>query len=128
MARNELERTITATATIPSGQSLSDAVDLGPGVLSGILMPAAWTAAALTFQVSVDGVTFYNLTKDAASDVQIQAQAGRAYPVEAAAAFADTLYEGNPFTGFRYVKVRSGTSGAPVNQGAERQITLIAKY
>ncbi len=44
----------TFTATIPSGQSLSAEVDLGANSLVGIAMPAAWTAADLTFQVSSD--------------------------------------------------------------------------
>src|SRR5262245_61135060 len=44
--------------TIPNGQSLSPAIDLARLTLVGILMPAAWTAAAITFQASPDGVVF----------------------------------------------------------------------
>ncbi|NTU77322.1 MAG: hypothetical protein HGA90_05865, partial [Alphaproteobacteria bacterium] len=43
------------TATIASGTSLSDAQNLGGLRLFGLVMPAAWTTANLTFQASFDG-------------------------------------------------------------------------
>ena len=45
----------TQTATIGTGASLSQQIDLGAMTLVGIVMPASWTAAGLTFQVSADG-------------------------------------------------------------------------
>ena len=41
-----------SSATIANGASLSGAVYVGNRRLIGIQMPAAWTAAVLTFQVS----------------------------------------------------------------------------
>ena len=45
------------SALIAAGTALSGPVPLGALTLVGISMPAAWTAAPLTFQVSPDGVT-----------------------------------------------------------------------
>lgn len=102
------------TATIANGESLSGAVDLGDGILTRIEMPAAWTAAGLTFQVSADNSTWLDLYDDAGSEVSVTADASQAMRVD----FADWI-------GVRYLKARSGTSGTPVNQGAERVLSLI---
>ncbi len=55
----------TASVTIASGASLSGAVNLGEKVLSAIIIPGTWTAAALSFQTSEDGTTWYDLRDDA---------------------------------------------------------------
>jgi hypothetical protein len=107
------------TATIANGASLSGAVDLGAGaILSGIQMPAAWTAAGLTFQVSADGVTYANKFDAYGSE----------YSVPSASATASQFISLPPsdFLGVRYIKVRSGTAGSAVAQGAERLLTLVA--
>ena len=102
------------TATISSGGSLSGAVDLGTLTAACIVMSAAWTAADLTFEVSADGSTY----------VDLYDSIGNEYTVTAAASEA-LLLDIKDFTPFRYVKVRSGTSGTPVNQGADRSLTII---
>lgn len=104
---------------ITSGQSLSSALDLSTsdqrcGRLMALVMPAAWTAATLTFQVSADGTDYFNLY-DAS---------GNQYEVDAAASQAIILPPGD-FAGFRYLKIRSGTSGTPVVQAADRTITAL---
>jgi hypothetical protein len=49
----------TLTATIANGGTVSDAVNVKGNNVTGIFMPAAWTAANITFQASVDdGTTF----------------------------------------------------------------------
>lgn len=103
-----------ATATIASGASLSGSVNLGGGRLFAIMMPADWTAADLTFQASVDGTTFYNVYDEEDSEVTVQAAEDRYIILEPAR-----------WLGVRYLKVRSGTSGSAVNQGADRAITLV---
>jgi hypothetical protein len=83
--------------------------------MAGIEMPAAWTAAALTFKASDDGVDFYDVYDDAGTELSVTVAASRfvlfTSPVKLLAA--------------RYLQVRSGTTGTPVNQGAERTIKLI---
>lgn len=105
----------TTAVTIANGVSLSDAVDLRGRKLVAIIMPAAWTTASLTFQGSVDGTNFFNVYDGAAE---------RALPV--AASYYSTLAIVD-WVGFRYIRLRSGTAGTPVNQGGTRTITLVVQ-
>jgi hypothetical protein len=82
-----------------------------------IITPAAWTAAAITFQASPDGVTYYDLWFN-------DAEYTIASATVATAAARSIVLDPAVFYGIRYLKLRSGTSAAPVNQGAARTITL----
>lgn len=99
--------------TILSGQSLSDALDLKGRILTGVFLPAAWTAANLTFQASPDGGTYYDAW-DQALEITVSAAASRFVAIDA-----------QLFLGVRFLKVRSGTSGTPVAQGADRALILM---
>jgi hypothetical protein len=107
--------------TIASGTSLSAAIGLGAKVLHAIVMPAAWTAADLTFQVSIDGTSFVELIDETGNP-----QGG--VPMDFAAQ-ASQFIAVNPmvFRTANLIKVRSGTSALPVNQGADRILTLILR-
>ena len=102
-------------ATILNTASLSDAVELEGHSVERIIMPAAWTAADLTFQISDDdGTTFQNLYWDW----------GAEFVIDAAVA---TTIELSPFcklSNIDQLKVRSGTSGAAQAQGGDRIIRL----
>lgn len=100
-------------ATIANGASLSGAVDLGTKRLARINMPSSWTTANLTFQVSADGTNYANLYDATGTEKTVQAAASRAI-----------ILDFSEWIGARYIKVRSGTSGTPVNQGAERILQL----
>jgi len=102
-------------AVIANGESLSAAVNVQSVPLCRIIMPAEWTAANLTLQTSSDGTTFNNLYNEDGTEVLIQAAASRSI----------LLYAGN-YLGIAFIKVRSGTSGSPVAQGAARNIGVIA--
>ena len=108
--------------TIESGQSLSSVARLRSENLTqlctptAILMPSAWTTAGLTFQVSVDGTTFFNLYDDSGAEVSVSTAANRAVYIPAAY-----------FWGMRFLKVRSGTAAAPVNQGAARTLQVVCR-
>lgn len=104
-------------ATIAASGSLSSEVDFGIGTLVGIAMPAAWTAAALTFQVSTDGgITFNEMTTSAGVAVSFTAAAGQYIAVD------PTLWRG-----VNAIRVRSGTSGAPVAQGVQAILTMVTR-
>ena len=104
-------------ASIANGASLSGAVVLPPAeYLCGISMPAAWTAANLTFQASFDGTTYYDLYDQDGTELNITAAASR-----------HIVLNPDNFWGFKWLKVRSGTTGTPVNQGAARTITLLTR-
>lgn len=104
------------TATISNGQAITASIYLRDQPLVAIQMPASWTAANLTFQGSNDNTNFfdvYNLDGDE-------------YTVTAAASRYIVL---SPFEfqWARYIKIRSGTTGTPVNQSADRTIVLVTR-
>lgn len=105
----------TKTVTIANGASLSDAADLKNGRLAGIVIPAAWTTANLTFQTSPDGVTYYDRYDNF----------GGEYGVVVGGASRSILVPVIDWLGVRFLKVRSGTTGSAVNQGGARILTLL---
>ena len=113
--QNEIQPLV---ATIANGTALAPAVRLPNGHgLAGILMSAAWTSAVITAQVSLDNATFYDLYSPDGTEVSI---------VVSAAASAIYLLPAEWIIA-NYIKIRSGTTGTPVNQDAERAITLVTK-
>jgi hypothetical protein len=110
--------TSTATVTIASGTSLSPAVFLGAKVLTAIQMPAAWDAAPISFQVSLDGgVTYQPLYDGAGSIVQIPSPA---------ASHNETVNPADLASGI-FLKLQSGVPGTLVNQTADRVLTLFSR-
>lgn len=104
-------------AAIAGGVSLSPEVPLGAKTLVGVAMPAAWTAASITFQVSPDGgTTWLDLVDSSGSEVAITASANQFVQIDPAV-----------WRGINMVKVRSGTSSAPVNQGADALVGLVVR-
>lgn len=109
---------MSTSLIIASGNSLSNAVSLSTALLCGVVMPAAWTSANLTFQASIDGgVTFNNVFDDAGNELTMTAAASR-YIVLA------NIGQWIGFGPNTQIKLRSGTSGSPVTQGSDRVIQL----
>jgi len=108
--------TSNLSTTIANGASLSGAVDISGTTLVAYIMPSSWTAADITFEVSADGVNFYNLYDQFDNEVINHVDASRFVAVIP-----------SEFASIRYIKFRSGTSSSAVNQGAERSITLITR-
>lgn len=121
----------TATATIADGASLSGAVDLqsatgvyqtqyDPTVMA-LVTPSGWDTNDLTFQVSADGTTYVDLYRVGTDGTQAE------YKI--AGAVASRCYTLNPadFAGLRYLKVRSGTSGAAVNQSGAVSLKIVTR-
>lgn len=105
----------TQTASIASGSSLSSALDLGASKLVAIQMPSVWTAAALTFQASIDGVNYFDVYDN---------NTERSYTVAASRMLVLQLSD---WIGIKYLKIRSGTSASPVNQAADRELVLLVQ-
>lgn len=105
-------------ATIAAGQSLSAEIDLGAMTLVGIAMPAAWTAASLTFQISFDGgVTWLEHYNSSGSETTFTVATGQYIAVD------PTLWRG-----VNALKVRSGTAAAAVVQTGGAALGLICKF
>lgn len=104
------------TVDIAASASLSGAMRLDGLVPIALQMPSSWTTANLTFQGSADGTTYYSAYDYNGSEITVVAAASEYIVL-------------NPqiFAGFKYLKVRSGTAGTPVNQAAAREILLVMK-
>lgn len=107
--------------TIANGAALSGDENLGPHALVGVIMPAAWTAADITIQAlaleaGVPAVqTWAEVIDTAGNNVTLTGPAAGEYVAIASTALV----------GLGRVRIRSGTSGAPVNQGAQRDFFLV---
>lgn len=112
--------------TIPNGTALSGEVNVADGQIVGIIAPAAWTAGGLTMQAltaepsALPKVPVWGeVLVDAASAVwTITAITAGAYYGFAASSPLSLVAPGR-------VRIRSGTSGVPVNQGADRSGFLV---
>ena len=111
---------LSNTVMILNGASISGSLNLGDPALdagytpSRILLPDAWTAASITFQVSADGTNFRDLYDENGNEIIYPAAANRA-----------VIVNEPDMKRHNYLKIRSGTSSTPVNQGADRIITVV---
>jgi hypothetical protein len=104
--------------TIHSGQTVSDPVGIGFKVVVGITMPAAWTVADLTFQVSPAGAPFQSYFQaDPAFTVT-----PTAVKIVAPAANAFINVDSDLFSGVNLLKLVSS-----VAQAADRVIGLVVR-
>jgi hypothetical protein len=93
---------------------LSEAVDLVTDTLIGLVLPANYDTAAITFQVSVDGTTFVPLydTDGQVSIANTEAVASRAISLDPVT-----------FLGWRYVKIAT----AAAQTTTDTTITLVGR-
>lgn len=99
---------------IASGQSLSGVVDLRGWTITAIEVPSSWTAANITLAASAtEGGTFVPVYDASGTELEVTAAASRFIVVAPDATRA-----------IEFVKIRSGTSSAGVNQAGDRVLTL----
>jgi len=102
---------------IASGASLTNTINLAGLRLFAIAIPDGWTAADLTFQMSLDaGETWINLYDQNGVEVTVVAN-GSTY----------VSLDPVTFSPIQYLRVRSGSSTTPVAQTAERSLKLILR-
>ena len=107
----------TINAVIPASGTISPEVDLGQQTLVGIVMPATWTAASLTFQVSPDaGTTWVELYTYAGSELTLTVGASQFVAIDP-----------TQWKGVYSLKVRSGTAASPVTQTAQATLGFVTK-
>lgn len=97
---------------------LSTIISLKGYLLTNIVLPDAWTSAALTFLISADESTYQSLF-DISGEISYSSSI----------AVASNSLTVKPELGLAlqgFVKLRSGVKGAAVNQASSRTITLIA--
>ncbi len=98
---------------IAAGDSLSSVADLSLFKVTGFIVPSNWTTAGLSFQASVDNVTYYDVYTTSAE------------LTVAVAASHCVLIDEDLLEGVRYLKVRSGTTGAPVVQVTASTVIML---
>jgi len=104
-------------ATIAASGNLSAAVNIsGAFSLVAIKYPAAWDAAGIAFQVSLDGIDWEILRDDVGNEIAKTVTAGQFRELDS-----------SEFKSAIWLKIRSGTSAAPVTQTAERIFTLYSR-
>lgn len=108
------------TVTIASGESESTEIASGPHKLVALVIPAAWTAAAITFltksPIDDSWVPVYDDEGAEVSVASANVVAGRCIALDAIAGKLAPLLD---------LKLRSGTAAAPVNQAAAREIGVL---
>lgn len=97
-------------ATIASGQTVSDAVELSEGAIVGLVIPAAFTGTTISFQASADGSVFQALYDETNTLVSMTVAVSRTYAAPAAL---------SPFVA---IKIVSGSA-----EGASREIKVVCK-
>ena len=107
------QTTVSSPLTIAAGTSISDGVNLTGRSLIRLTIGAAWTAADITVQTSPDGVAWYDLYDEY----------GTPYTIKAAASRTIFINPG-PLLAVNFIRLRSGTPAAPVNQASAATITL----
>jgi hypothetical protein len=102
--------------TIPAGATgLSGVVYIGPAEIIGYQIGPDWATADISLQASADGVTF----------AEVFDSAGTVYSTKAVA--SQYMHFATPLKIGPYIKIRSGTSGSPVNQTTPATITLVLR-
>jgi hypothetical protein len=108
---------------IPAGATgLSSEVDINGYQIVGIYVPSGWTAADISFKARQPGknaTTATLLDVYDSSDAEVVVQAAASRYVALTAALMDALL------GLAFIKVRSGTTGTPVNQTGAPTIGLV---
>lgn len=122
--------------TITSGQSLSDAYDLGEkDTIVGIILPTL-TAASITLAgglvdgntqpLSYGGPGGANEYRDSLTYVPVFDQTtGAEWSIASSTGGIYVAIDQTKLAGLGFIKVRSGTSAAPVVQGSDRVITIV---
>src|SRR5215467_7455822 len=100
---------------IEEGEYLSDAVDLTGYEIVRITMPAGWTNANLTFQISTDGQGFNDLFAYDGTEYTLVVITGAAVPLRDDSAVKKAA---------QFVKFRSGSRQFPVIQRERREFAI----
>lgn len=103
------------SVTIAESASLSSEVRIPEGMfLAGIQIPSVWTSANITFQASIDGATYTDVYEIDGSELM----------VTVGGASRMVVFGPQAWPGFRFIKLRSGTTATPVVQAAARTLNL----
>ncbi len=117
---------------IANGTAVSTIAYIGDGDFIGLVMPAGWDAAGITFQ---GGVALPNtpVAQSPATETgppvfaNLFNQGGNEVTITSPAAGEQITIPEDMINGCEWIKIRSGTSGSPVNQTADRTLYVIVQ-
>lgn len=109
-------RVIERTVTILAGASLSEEINIGDAVLVGVQPDSTWTTAAISFLSRTENNALGDL-KFEGTEVSALTIAAEEY-----VGFSPTK-----FPSIQFLQVRSGISGAAVNQVIDSIVTLVLR-
>ena len=104
-------RTVNVPVTIASSGTESSSAEVGNMLLSGIVIPSAFTGATIAFKWSFDNSTFMDVVETDGTAVSYTATDGDVVRVDPS---------GWAFAGQGFLKVVSASS-----EGAERKVNLL---
>lgn len=117
----------SVTATIANAASLSPGVVVN-GKVASITFPAAWTAAAVTFQGSIDGGATYqdmwDIVSGTAAETTVSSANVTTLTTPTASMQRNLRVSLVDWISYTHIKVRSGTAATPVAQGAARAFVI----
>ncbi len=98
--------------TIPNGGSISTGFFM-PYPMTAILVPSAFLGTEMTFQASMDkGITYNDLHNETGDEVALM--------LTSVGLVVGLLTVNHDLSGIPWLKIRSGTSESPVNQGSDQ--------
>ncbi|MCA1452149.1 hypothetical protein I6F35_02830 [Bradyrhizobium sp. BRP22] len=100
---------------IQQGESLSDGLDCTSGTIVRFTMPAEWTPANLTFQISSDGNGYNDLVDVSGKAITLVVVPGSAVVIASLTEYLKAV---------AFLKLRSGTREYPVAQAARREFAV----
>lgn len=100
--------------TIAAGETVSSAVDCTDCILRTLRMPTEWSPAVLSFQLSPDGLQFFDLV-DAVMGTEVQINVTPNSIVVIPDGIAHPM---------KFIRLRSGSAAEALVQEAERVFTL----
>lgn len=110
-------RTNTLNFTIANGESLSAALQANALMGEAVIMPAAWTAAGLSFAAcETEAGTYLPLVDATGTEITLTVAASQRIVLPLGLVRSHN-----------WLKLRSGTSAAAVNQGGARTLTLLLR-
>jgi hypothetical protein len=104
------------SVVIAAGESLSSSIDLTDSVAVMVITPLDWSPANITFQVSMDNITFYDFFETNGDELLRAIKPGAALLVDPLV----TKY-------VNYLKIRSGPRNNPVPQQNDRIIQFVTE-
>ena len=116
----------TIEALMPAGTSETTVIDLRlAGGVFGLDTDAAWEPNHISFMGSYDGVTFKPILTEWCEEATLPNTIATQVPADSSMYVGtDTLLN---LMRFQFLKVRSGTASAPVNQTQNTTITLVCR-